>query len=153
LGYAQNPAFFEQSPPLTMLPAFAAAMGHDVVEGGDARRETIRRALRLIPSGEKPQGADDPNVLRVKSFLFFYGLQDRYGQETFRRATLHMLHARRERGFDLSDFIAAFEQETHENVTEFVRMWMKRPGVPEEFRARYEGSAAATAATDKESKP
>ena len=153
LGYAQNPAFFEQSPPLTMLPAFAAAIGHDVVEGRDARRETIRRALRLIPSGEKPQKADDPNVLRVKSFLFFYALQDRYGQETFRRATLHMLHARRERGFELSDFIAAFEQETHENVAEFVRMWMKRPGVPEEFRARYEGSAAATAATDKETKP
>jgi aminopeptidase N len=64
-----------------------------------------------------------------------------------------MLYARQERDFELSDLIAAFEQETHQNVAEFVRMWMKRPGIPEEFRARYEGSTAATAATNKESTP
>jgi len=154
LGYAQNPAFFEQRPLLTMLPAFATAIGRDASEGGDSRAESIRRALRLIPpSSEKPPKEEDPRVLRVKSFLFFYALQDRYGRETFRKATQSMLYARRERGFDLSDLIAAFEQETHQNVAEFVRMWMKRPGVPEEFRARYEGSADATAGTKKESTP
>ena len=154
LGYGQNPGFYEQSPPLTMLPAFAAAIGHDAAEGGDSRTETIRRALRLIPQvekkGEITKKEEDPAVLRVKSFLFFYALQDRYGLETFRRATQDMLYARRERGFDLDDLIAAFEQETHQNVAEFVRMWMKRPGVPEEFRARYEGAAAANAEKEKE---
>ena len=151
LGYAQNPAFFEQRAPLTMLPAFAAAIGRDAAEGGDSRAETIRRALRLIPPvGEKPQKEEDPRVLRVKSFLFFYALQDRYGQQTFRKAIQYMLYARRERDFELSDLIAAFEQETHQNVAEFVRMWMKRPGVPEKFRARYERN---TAATNKESTP
>ena len=154
LGYAQNPAFFEQRPPLTMFPAFAAAIGRDAAEGGDSRGETIRRALRLIPpGGEKLQKEEDPTVLRVKSFLFFFALQDRYGQETFRKATQYMLYARRERGFELSDLIAAFEEQTHQNVAEFVRMWMKRPGVPEEFRARYEGSGTATTATNKESTP
>jgi aminopeptidase N len=64
-----------------------------------------------------------------------------------------MLYARRERGFELSDLIAAFERETHQNVAEFVRQWMKQPGVPEEFRARYEGTAAATANNDKETRP
>ncbi len=154
LGYGQNPAFFEQDPPLTMLPAFAAAIGHDAAEGGDSRRETIRRALRLIPqdekSSEKTKKQEHQAVLRVKSFLFFYALQDRYGPETFRKATRNMLYLRRERGFNLDDLIAAFEQETHQNVAEFVRMWMKRPGVPEEFRARYEGTAAANAEKDKE---
>src|SRR6266550_8639432 len=86
LGYGQSPAFFEQSLPLIMLPAFAAAIGRDAAEGGDSRAETIRRALRLIPPvGEKPQKEEDPRVLRVKSFLFFYALQDRYGQQTFRK--------------------------------------------------------------------
>ena len=153
LGYGQNPGFYEQNPPLTMLPAFAAAIGHDAAEGGDSRTQTIRRALRVIPPGEKKDEKtkkDDLTVLRVKSFLFFYALQDRYGPETFRKATQNMLYARRERGFDLDDLIAAFEQETHQNVAEFVRMWMKRPGVPEEFRARYEGTAAANAEKDKE---
>jgi len=153
LGYGQSPAFFEQSPPLVMLPAFAAAIGRDAAEGGDARAETIRRALRLIPSGEKLPAKEDAHVLRVKSFLLFYALQDQYGRDTFRKATQHMLSARRERGFDLNDLIAAFEQETQQNVAEFVRIWMKRPGVPEEFRARYEGTAAANAVKEKEKTP
>lgn len=153
LGYAQSPAFFEQSLPLLMLPAFAAAIGRDAARGGDARAETIRRALRLIPSVEQPPRKEDASIQRVKSFLLFYGLQDQYGPDTFRKATQHMLYARRERGFDLSDLIAAFEQETHQNVAEFVRVWMKRPGVPEEFRTRYEGAAAANAAKDKEKTP
>jgi hypothetical protein len=143
LGYAQNPGFFEQELPLALLPAFAASLGGDAAEGGDARRETIRNALRLIPTDGKPHQSEAPAVLRAKSFLFFYGLQDRYGQEAFRKAIQYMLYARRKRGFELDDLIAAFEQETHQNVAEFVRQWMKRPGVPEEFRARYEGTAAA----------
>jgi hypothetical protein len=153
LGYGQSPAFFEQSLPLIMLPAFAAAIGRDAVEGGNARVETIRRALQLIPSGEKLPGKEDARVLRVKSFLLFFALQDQYGRDIFRKATQHMLYARRERGFDLNDLIAAFEEETHQNVAEFVRIWMKRPGVPQEFRARYEGTAAANAVRDKEKTP
>jgi hypothetical protein len=145
LGYAQNPGFFEQELPLALLPAFAASIGGDAVEGADARSETIRNALRLVPTDGKPHQPETPAVLRAKSFLFFYGLQDRYGQEVFRKATAHMLYARRERGFNLDDLVAAFEQETHQNVAQFVRQWMKQPGVPEEFRARYEGTAAATA--------
>ncbi|MGB4785512.1 MAG: hypothetical protein WAQ77_12405, partial [Candidatus Acidiferrum sp.] len=69
-----------------------------------------------------------------------------------RRAVRHMLYARRERGLELSDLIAAFEQETNQNVAEFVRLWMKRPGVPDEFRARY-GETAATAHISKETTP
>ena len=153
LGYAQNPAYFEQSPPLTMFPVFAAAVGHDAVAGGEARGETIRRALRLIPPGAKLAKEQDADVLRVKSFLLFYGLQDRYGQETFGKAARYMLYARRERGFDLNDLIAALEQETHDNVAEFVRRWMKQPEVPEEFRARYEFTTATTGSPPKESKP
>ena len=69
----------------------------------------------------------------------------------FRNSVRHMLYARRERGLELSDLIAAFEQETHENVAEFVRLWMKRPGVPDEFRARY-GETAAAAQPSKETR-
>ena len=152
LGYAQNPAFFEQRPPLTMLPVFAAAVGHDAAEGGESRGDTIRRALLLVPRGERLQEKDDPRALNVKSFLFFFALQDRYGPETFRKATQNMLYARRERGFDLNDLIAAFEAETHQNVAEFVRMWMKHPGVPEEFRARYEFTTAEAGSPNKEPK-
>lgn len=151
LGYAQNPGYYEQVPPLTMLPAFAAAIGREAASGAESRGDAVREALRLIPREVKPRQAEDRTVLRAKSFLFFYGLRDHYGREMFRRAIEHMLYARRERGIRLADLIAAFEQEDpRRNAAEFVRRWMKHPGVPEEFRARYEGASAATAENHKE---
>ena len=153
LGYGRNPGFYEQQPPLSALPAFASALGQEAIEGPSSRAETIRRALRMIPKGAVARKPEDQAVLRAKSFLFFYALQDRYGRDTFRRAISHMLSARQGSGFNLSDFIAAFEEETHQNIAEFVRLWMKRPGVPDDFRARYEDASASIAITSKETMP
>jgi hypothetical protein len=149
LGYGQNPGFYEQVPPLSLLPAFAAAIGREALVGPAYRGEVIRRALRVIPGNSAAWNAsgrpkeEDPGVVRAKSLLFFYALQDRYGPEVFRKGVTHMLEARRGRGFDISDLIASFEQETHQNTAEFVRMWMKRPGVPDDFRAQYESKSTA----------
>lgn len=160
LGYGQNPGFYEQDPPLSALPAFAAARGREAVQGPQFRIETIRRVLRLIParSAADERKPEDASVIRAKSLLFFYGLQDRYGPDVCNKALSHMLYARRGGGFNIADLISAFEEEAHQNVAEFVRHWMKRFGVPDEFRARYEESAAATAVnsnseTQKESTP
>jgi hypothetical protein len=153
LGYGKNPAFFEQDPPLYALPAFAAAIGRDATNGPTGRNNTIRSALRTIPKNPEQGKKETPAVIRAKSFLFFYALQDRYGAEVFRRATSHMFYARQGRGFDLDDLIAAFDQEAHQNLAQFVRAWMKRPGVPEEFRARYEKDSAVSAVTSKEATP
>jgi len=153
LGYAHNPGFYEQEPPLSALPAFAAAIGREAALGSDTRTETIRRALRIIPEKAEARGPEGATVVRAKSFLFFYALQDRYGKEVFRKAINHMLYARKARDFELSDLIASFDAETHAKTVEFVRIWMKRPGVPEEFRARYQEPAAATAQSEKETAP
>jgi hypothetical protein len=153
LGYGQNPGFFEQDPPLSALPAFAASQGREAVQGTQVRMETIRRTLALVPRQADAHKPEDDSVTRAKSLLFFFGLQDRYGQDAFNRALSHMLYARQGGGFDLDDLIAAFEQETHQNVAEFVRHWMKRPGVPEDFRARYETTAGANASNPKETTP
>jgi hypothetical protein len=153
LGYGQNPGFYEQQPPLSALPAFASALGQEALDGPSSRTETIRRALRVIPKSAVRRQPEDENVLRAKSFLFFYALEERYGREAFHRAIEHVLSARQGRGFNLDDLIAAFEQETHQNVAEFVRLWMKRPGVPDEFRARYEDASASIAITSKETMP
>lgn len=142
LGYGQSPGFFEQTPPLSALPAFAAARGREAIEGPQVRARIIHRLLEAIPASAAPRQPETGDVLRAKSILFFYALQDHYGQQTFRAALSHMLSARRGGGFDLDDLIAAFEQETHQNVAQFVRLWMKHPGVPEDFRSRHETSAA-----------
>jgi hypothetical protein len=152
LGYGQNPGFFEQTPPLSALPAFAASRGREAVEGPQVRAQIIRRLLRAIPTKPTPSQPEADDVLRARSLLFFYGLQDQYGPQVFSAALSHMLGARRGGGFDLDDLISAFEQEAHQNVAEFVRDWMKHPGIPEDFRARYEGPAAS-ALTLKETMP
>jgi hypothetical protein len=153
LGYSRSPGFYEQDPPLSAFPAFAAAIGREAAEGVDSRVETIRRVLRLIPERGEARRTEEPNVVRAKSFLFFYALQDKYGREVFRNAVRHMLYARQGRDLELSDLIAAFEQETHQNVAEFVRLWMKHAGVPEEFRVRYESTPALAGEFEKESRP
>jgi hypothetical protein len=151
LGYGENPGFYEQETPLSALPAFADSLGREAVLGPSARGESIRSALRVVPktaaASKKPENEDE---LRAKSFLFFFALQDRYGPEVFQHAIEHMLSARRGNGFDLDDLIAAFEQETRQNVAEFVRLWFKHPGVPDDFRERYESSASAFAIISKE---
>jgi hypothetical protein len=143
LGYGQSPGFYEQDPPLSAFPAFAAAVGSEALNGPNARTENIRRALALVPK-DNSSAAQNETSRRAKNFLFFYGLQDRYGNEAFRKAVRHMLDAERDRGFNLYDLIAAFDQETHENTAAFVRLWMKHPGVPAEFRAKYENTSANT---------
>lgn len=142
LGYGENPGFFEQVPPLSALPAFAAFRAHEAVEGPLARAQTVRRLLQEVPEVNASKGADRDDVLRAKSVLFFYGLQDTYSQPIFNAALRHMLDARRGTTFDLDDLIAALEQETHQNVAHFVRLWMKHPGVPADFRARHENPSA-----------
>jgi hypothetical protein len=160
LGYGRNPGFYEQIEPMALLPIFAAARSREEIDGPQVRGEMIRRALREIPEiapaphspsvpptsalfgmpqAKPPESAE---VLRAKSLLFFYALQDRYGSKVFHDAIAHMLYARASRGFNIDDLIAAFEEEVHQNVAEFVRHWMKRPGVPTEFRARYESPIA-----------
>ena len=152
LGYGQSPGFFEQTPPLWALPAFAAFRGREVAAGGNARDEDIRRLLRAIPASQSAQPEPD-TIVHAKSLLFFYALQDRFGPETFNTAIHHMLDARRARGFKIDDLVSAFEQESHENVAGFVRLWMKRPGVPASFRAHYENSSAASTTDSKETSP
>ncbi|HUE42777.1 MAG TPA: hypothetical protein VMP12_04395 [Candidatus Sulfotelmatobacter sp.] len=155
LGYGQNPGFYEQDPPLAALPAFAAVGGREAAGGPQVRTAAIRRALKTIPVDAQPGKPEPDEVVRAKSLLLFFALQDRYGQKAFAEALSHMLYARRRGGFDITDLISAFDQETHQNVGEFVRHWMKRSGVPQDFRSRYEGetSADAVAFQPKEATP
>ena len=153
LGYGQSSGFHEQDPPLSAFPAFAAAVGDEALNGATARMETIRRALAAIPKDSPPLGKESDTALHAKSFLFFYALQDRYGQETFRKAVRHMLDSRRNTDFNLDDLIAAFDQEAHGNTAAFVRLWMKHPGVPADFRAKYENTSAQKNTSLKETTP
>lgn len=137
LGYGRNPGFYEQQPPMSALPAFAAALAREISSGPQIREEIVRRALARIPAHPMPESNNDPAVIRAKSLLLFYALRDRVGTDPFQKAIQHMLSARQSRDFDITDFISALEQESHQNIGPFIRQWIKRPGIPEDFRAAY----------------
>jgi len=142
LGYGQNPGFYEQQPPVSALPAFAAALAREATSGSEARAEIIQRALAAVPEPAPPASNSDPAVTRAKSLLLFFALRDQVGPDALHKALQHMLYARRRRGFDVTDLIAALEQESRQPVGPFVRQWLKRPGVPAEFRSRYSQAAS-----------
>ena len=142
LGYGQNPGFYEQQPPMSALPAFATALAREVAAGPAVRSEIIGRALAVVAQQSDGGSKANPAFTRAKSLLFFYALRDRVGPDTFQKGLQHMLYARRRRGFNVTDLISALEQESHQTLGPFVRQWIKRPGVPDEFRALHPQSAA-----------
>ena len=153
LGYGQNPGFYEQQPPMSALPAFAAALAREAESGAAVRAEMVQRALALIPAHALRESNRDPAVIRAKSFLLFYALRDRVGAENFQLAMQHMLAARRARGFDVTDLISALEEQSHQPVGPFIRQWLKLPGVPDDFRALYSQIAIRKDSTAQEVAP
>jgi hypothetical protein len=142
LGYGQNPGFYEQQPPMSALPAFAAALAREASAGPAVRSEIIGRALAAVPRHAAVGSEASPAVNRAKSLLLFYALRDRVGPDSFQKALQHMLYARRRRGFDVTDLISALELESHQTLGPFVRQWLKRPGVPDEFRTAHSEAAS-----------
>jgi hypothetical protein len=142
LGYGQNPGFYEQQPPMSALPAFATALARESVAGPAVRSEIIGRALAVVAQQSDAGSKANPAVTRAKSLLLFYALRDRVGPDIFQKGLQHMLYARRRRGFDVTDLISALEQESDQTLGPFVRQWIKRPGVPDEFRALHPQSAS-----------
>ena len=143
LGYGQNPGFYQQEPPMSALPAFTAALARESSSGPGVRSEIVNRALAQIPAQSTLESNKQPNVTRAKSLLLFYALRDRVGPDAFQKALQHMLAARHGRGFELADLISALEQESHQPVGAYVRQWIKRPGIPEDFRLKYSQAAAS----------
>jgi len=135
LGYGQNPGFYEQQPPMSALPAFATALAREAYAGRAVRSEIIGRALAAVPQRAEVDAKASPAVTRAKSLLLFYALRDRVGPDSFQKGLQHMLYARSRRGFDVTDLISALEQESGQTLGPLVRQWIKRPGIPDEFRA------------------
>jgi hypothetical protein len=62
-----------------------------------------------------------------------------------------MIQARRGRDFSLEDLISSLESESHQPQGQFVREWLKNPGIPDTFRARYSMAVAPAENSSKES--
>lgn len=112
-----------------------------------ARNEALDTPLTQITIG-------DPLKQRLIAYdrasLFFIALEDTYGEAEIRRGIAHLVSALRGEPVGLSDLRAALEQETGKDLAEFFRVWLNQPGIPEDFRKRYETEAVKrTAESDR----
>jgi hypothetical protein len=104
-----------------------------------ARNEAVDEPLSQITVG-------DPLKQRLIAYdraaLFFVALEDTYGEAPIRRGIAHLVKALRGNTVGLSDLRAALEQETRKNMAEAFRVWLNQPGIPDDFRKRYETDLA-----------
>jgi hypothetical protein len=148
--------------PMSELNAYTVTLASFSGETARTRSQVISELIHRFQQGKELEAqqhanlADRKNVLArpesghaAKGQLFFFALEDQFGSVKLHKALRHIVEARRGQGYTLDDLIAALEQESRQSAMPFTRGWLKHPGLPEEFRRRYEGaSTAATAAKE-----
>jgi len=143
------------------LELFAAALAAEARGGPQARHAEIARLLAdydrarvpgRLPGEEgsplRPPSESTPQQRvagALKSALFLAALDDLAGQDNFERAVRRLQDAMAGRGLSLSldDLRSSLESTAGTALADVFRLWLNRPGVPDDFRARYSQSAAA----------
>ncbi len=138
------------------LAEYASLVAAEARGGEAERRHRVALLLREYDESrarvaEKPLRKlriSDPFEQRAfgysKGALLFVALEDQYGRENVRRALAHVAGALRGSGFGYAVVFSALEQETKQDLGEFFRTWLNQPGLPAQFRARYQEKAEAT---------
>lgn len=73
-----------------------------------------------------------------KLSLFLVALEERLGRGVLNASLKRMLQALRGRTWTTNDLRVAIHLETGEDPAEFFRLWLNQPGIPDEFRKKYE---------------
>jgi len=162
-GGVSRVRFDEYPLPMDGVAPYAGWEAQAMEEAGDARATRIHWLLsdfdkHAANCKEKiilplPAGSHDCSYSAAwsKSGLFLFALEDRIGRARFHEALKYMIQARRGRDFSLEDLIASLESESRQPQGQFVREWLKNPGIPDTFRARYSTAVAPAENSSKES--
>ena len=117
----------------------AEAIASDLSDYDQDRAKAVEKPVAsLAPSDPQVQ----INVVGDKIDLFFFALEDKCGPENVRRGVADMVYALRGKDYGYSDFRAALEYRCHQNLADFFHTWLAQPGIPPDFRARYESAGA-----------
>lgn len=149
-GYLVSLRLDQEPLPMDAAADYAAAFAAAEGAGKSVRREyvaallerydrAVRRgpektvlSIRLTdPAWQVAAGCD-------RSELFFFALEDQYGNATVRQALAHLVRSLRGKQAGSEDLRAALEELTGQRLGDFFRAWLNRPGIPVDFRARYE---------------
>jgi hypothetical protein len=75
--------------------------------------------------------------------LFFVELEDVCGRDNLRTAMRDVLHDRAESDTGFEELRAAAESASGKDLAEMFRKWLVEPGIPEDFRSRYQNVSSA----------
>jgi hypothetical protein len=142
------------------LGRFAVALAASARGGPPARRQEIERLLaeydRARVLGDEgsvlrpPEQSTPPQLAAdsLKAALFLADLEDRTGRDNFEEAIRRLQLAIAGRGLTLSldDLRASLETSSGMVMADVFRRWLNQPGVPDEFRNRYQPGGDVAAA-------
>lgn len=137
------------------LSDYAVIVIDETRHGDSARRQAVSKFLHEYDSAckeavEKPLIAvttSDPveqrRIALAKAPLFFIALEDAYGEESVRKGLAQVVSLLRGQEVKYQDIRAALENETGKDLSPIFRTWLYNPGIPAEFREKYQSPTAA----------
>jgi Peptidase family M1 domain len=140
------------------LPEYATIVIDEARGGADARRKLVTEYLRRYDEArqaatETPLAATNigdalgpRRIALAKAPLFFVALEDACGEEPMRNGVARLLALQRGREAGYPELRAALEESTNRDLAAMFRLWLNYPGIPEDFRQRYQGSAVGQVA-------
>jgi hypothetical protein len=136
------------------LSDYAVIVIDEARHGESARSGRILKFLDEYDSAcqgavEKPLVAvttHDPveqrRIALAKAPLFFIALEDTYGEASVRQGLAQVVRLLRGQEVEYQDIRAALENETNKDLAPIFRTWLYKPGIPAEFREKYQSAAA-----------
>ena len=103
----------------------------------ESRRIAADRRLLEPPAG---YSRAERISTSYRAALFFVALEDLRGRDNLRAALQQIVRARGGDEVDNDDLRAAVEAASQRDLAEMFRTWLNRPGIPDDFRARYGNS-------------
>jgi hypothetical protein len=81
-------------------------------------------------------------IALAKAPLFFIALEDTYGEASVRKGLAQVVSLLRGQEVGYQDIRAAIENVTNKDLAPVFRTWLYKPGIPAEFREKYQGAGA-----------
>jgi hypothetical protein len=78
-----------------------------------------------------------------RAALFFVALEDVCGHDNLRAAVREIIHDRAGSDTGYEELLAATESASEKDLAEMFRTWLVQPGIPDDFRARYQKASSA----------
>jgi hypothetical protein len=81
-------------------------------------------------------------IALAKAPLFFIALEDTYGEASVRQGLAQVVRLLRGQVVTYQDIRAALENVTNKDLAPIFRTWLFKPGIPAEFREKYQSAGA-----------